>query len=136
MVQVAAGISIPKVNDDSNVPTRDAPTRCRGSAGGIIVRDGSRGDRKISSLARSLQDLLAASNPPAPLRLFALHSISSEVYKSVEEFAQALAFYERPNRAELIQAVHRRFHQTAPSADRPGTELPKTEEVKEEEQPA
>jgi hypothetical protein len=103
------------------------------AGGGVIVRDGSRGDCKISTLGRSLQDLLAASNPPAPLRLFALHSISSESYTSVEEFAKALSFYERPNRTELIQTVHRRFHQTTASADRPRAERPKTEE---EEKPA
>jgi hypothetical protein len=108
--------------------------------GGVIVRDGSRGDRKISTLGRSLQDLLAGSNPSAPLRLFVLHSISSEAYTSVDEFAKALSYYERPNRAELIQTVHRRFHQTMASADRPHAERPKTEaerpKTEEEEKPA
>ncbi len=58
--------------------------------------------------ARLLHALLAAATTPAPLRLFVSRAISSQQHMSVGEFAEALAYYERPGRPLLLQKVFER----------------------------
>jgi hypothetical protein len=73
----------------------------------------------IPSTARVLHDLLAGGEPPTPLRLFVGHAISSGKYSVVGEFAEALSYYERPGRTELIQSAFQRFLLTPKDAPAP-----------------
>jgi len=58
--------------------------------------------------ARLLHALLASATTPAPLRLFVSRAISSPQHMSVGEFAEALAYYERPGRPLMLQKVFER----------------------------
>jgi outer membrane biosynthesis protein TonB len=92
-------------------------------AGTVIVRPGAAGHREISQLGRTLHALLVPANTPPPLRLFVSTAISSNTHHSVQAFSEALAYYARPGRTEMIQAVYQHYLATpvidAPSASEP-----------------
>jgi hypothetical protein len=75
--------------------------------GTIVVRGGAADD--IAVLARLLSALLDGASPPAPLRLFVLHAVSSNSYRTPRDFGSALAYYERPNQSELLQSAYTKF---------------------------
>lgn len=79
-------------------------------AGGIKIHPGSPSDdHPVTALARILHALLAA-DAPAQLRLFVTQSASSSPqYDSVHQFSEALAYYERQNRVELIKGLYERW---------------------------
>ena len=77
-------------------------------ADGTLAISGTSQDHDIAYGARLLHALLAASTTPAPLRLFVSRAISSNQHGSVGEFANALAYYERPGRPGLLQKVFER----------------------------
>ena len=91
-----------------------AATRIPDAADVVLMPDGTlaigRGAQQhdITYGARLLHALLAASTTPAPLRLFVSRAISSSQHGSVVEFADALAYYERPGRPMLLQKVFER----------------------------
>ena len=78
--------------------------------GAVVIRGGAADD--IAALPRLLSALLDGASPPAPLRLFVLHAVSSDVYKTAQSFGSALAYYERPNRTELVQSAYARCLET------------------------
>ena len=82
------------------------------TADGAVLVHNQGGGHEVVALARMLNALLEGASPPAPLRLFALDAISSAVHKTPTSFGEALAYYERPGRADLIKAVYQRFSGT------------------------
>jgi hypothetical protein len=101
----------------------------------LVFADGSlrigswRGEMDLPSTARTLHDLLAGAQSPTPLRLFVGHAISSDKFSSVKEFGEALAYYERPGRTELIQSAFQRFLLTPADAPAPTPPRHQTEVV-------
>jgi hypothetical protein len=61
---------------------------------------------------------------PTPLRLFVLHAISSDGDKLPAAYGEALAYYERPGREELIQTARQKCLETP--LPLPGSALPET----------
>jgi hypothetical protein len=81
--------------------------------GTVIVRRGAPGTMDVEGIGRVLNALLDPVTTPIPLRLFVAHSIGSEKYRSVSAYGEALAYYARPDRQELIQALYRRCLESA-----------------------
>ncbi len=105
------------------------------SAGALVLRQGARRKHDTTPLGYMLHELLDASSTPTPppLRLFVSMSISSNRYTSVNAFAEALAYYERPGRTELIRTVHERALATSPAETRRQSEPVQTEQDQEQE---
>jgi hypothetical protein len=80
--------------------------------GTIAVPDRSSGDSKPEALPKLLSRLLGLSAPPPRLRLFVVHATSPNAVTSVEAFASELAFYERPDRLEILKAAYQRYVDT------------------------
>jgi hypothetical protein len=78
------------------------------SDGRVMLRPGAAGDPDVATLGRTLHALLSSATTALPLRLFVTSSISSDRFKSVALFADALSYYAAPGRAEHIQALYRR----------------------------
>jgi len=89
--------------------------------GQVIASRKMRGDaadlHPVHRIARFLRDLLPAAFP-MPLRLALTQAMSSPpFYESLREFSDALKYFERPNRAAVIQAVYQRWRNSPPTAD-------------------
>jgi outer membrane biosynthesis protein TonB len=78
------------------------------SAGTVMIRRGATGRHDVDELGRMLNRLLDIETSPMPLRLFVAHSLVSSKYTSVSAFLDALAYYARPNREELIRSLYSR----------------------------
>lgn len=78
------------------------------SRGGVMVRKGARMVRDVHQLGRILYTLLKAGTAPKALRLFAAHAMTSSKYATVNAYAEALAYYARPGRQDLIRALYDR----------------------------
>jgi hypothetical protein len=76
--------------------------------GSIALRQGTSGERGASGAGRILRALLATADVPAPLRLFVIQSTRGEAYATIRAFAEALAYFCKPGRAELIRALYER----------------------------
>jgi hypothetical protein len=76
--------------------------------GALMVRRAAPLSADVASIGRLLNALLDPVTTPIPLRLFVAHSIGSEKYRSVASYGEALVYYARPDRTELIQALYRR----------------------------
>lgn len=76
--------------------------------GAVMIRRGAGNSTDVDAIGRMLNVLLDPVSTPIPLRLFVAHSIGSEKYQSVTAYGEALAYYARPDRAELIQALYLR----------------------------
>jgi hypothetical protein len=82
-----------------------------------------------------LHSLLATASPPATLRLFVTHAISSERYTTVSQFADALASYETPGRDTLIQSAHDRWVASRTGAVAASPEIPLRAHPEQEQKP-
>jgi hypothetical protein len=99
--------------------------------GEVIVRPGAGGDADVATLGRVLHALLASTTPPLPLRLFVTSSISSDRFKSVTLYAEALSYYGTPGRTEHIRALYNRAATATVAAapvDTRALEAPHTDE--------
>lgn len=94
---------------------------------GSIALAGRSEDMDPAALPHILHQLLAVVPPPTALRLFVLHAISTEGDKSPAAFEKALAYYERPGRAEVIRAVRQKYFDTP--LPLPGSAAPKPFEL-------
>jgi hypothetical protein len=65
---------------------------------------------------RALHTLLATADIPLPLRLFVTQANAPETHASLQSFADGLAYFGKPGRAELIRAIYERYRSTAPAA--------------------
>jgi hypothetical protein len=89
--------------------------------GTVIIRRGGGGTHDVDELGRMLHSLLDPSRTPMPIRLFLTQSIGFNRYTTVQAYAEALAYYERPGRAELVQSLYHRCLETPPEALTPRT---------------
>ena len=89
------------------------------SHGTVMIRQGAEVSRQIDDIGRTLHALLDADATPMPLRLFVAESIGSEKYSSVTAYAEALAYYARPGRRSLIQALYQRCLEAPQAAQAP-----------------
>ena len=76
--------------------------------GAVLIRLGAASTQGVDAIGRMLNALLDPVTTPIPLRLFVAHSIGSDKYRSLQAFAEGLAYYGRPDRTELIQALYLR----------------------------
>ena len=85
------------------------------AAGSVNVTTGksSTGPTPLQQIAELLRALLADKAIPTPLRLAVTQA---SVSSSVEEWSKMVAYYERPNRADLIRAVYARTVNLSASA--------------------
>jgi hypothetical protein len=90
-------------------------------AGEVAMSPDGHGDSDIASLGRLLHALLVNATTPLPLRLFVTSASSSDRYRSVALFADALGYYAAPGRTELIQSLYQRAMETEPVSAPPGT---------------
>jgi hypothetical protein len=100
--------------------------------GTVMIRRGAAGTEDIDDLGRMLHTLLDTSDTPMPVRLFIAHSIGSGRYGSIAEYADALAYYGRPGRDELIRTLYQRCLESplpdvAPILESEAEEVPEPE---------
>jgi hypothetical protein len=95
--------------------------------GAVLVQRGAPGLADVDALGRLLNALLDPVTTPIPLRLFVAHSIGSEKYRSVSAYGDALAYYARPDRRELIQAVYQRCLESSNTVSPVLSEPPRVE---------
>lgn len=113
----------------------------------VIDRDGAvgvlstrRGERGPVAAGRALHALLATADVPLPLRLFVTQANAPETHKSLKAFAEALGYFGKPGRGDLIRAVYERHRSTAPSTPvvsspgRPGAPPPLSQAAARREQ--
>jgi outer membrane biosynthesis protein TonB len=96
------------------------------SHGTVMIRQGAEVSSEIDDIGRTLHALLETDATPMPLRLFVAESIGSGKYTSVAAYAEALAYYARPGRRSLIQALYTRCLEPSEVAQDP---LPKPAEA-------
>src|SRR5262245_7779494 len=96
------------------------------SHGTVMIRQGAEVSTEIDDIGRTLHALLESDTTPMPLRLFVAESIGSGKYTSVAAYAEALAYYARPGRRSLIQALYKRCLEPSDVAQDP---LPKPAEA-------
>jgi len=109
-VAIVAGLCSALVDDHATaIPT--AGDVVLSQDGAIVIGGRSRNADPVA-LPRLLHKLLASNPPPMPLRLLVLNTISSDGDKSPAAFGQALAYFERPGREEMILSVRQRCLET------------------------
>lgn len=84
------------------------------SDGTVRVRAGSGRGESVQRLARTMHSLTSGQAIPAPLRLFVTKWIGTEGGHTIAEFAGELAYFARPNGAQLIRELYQRVAQAAP----------------------
>jgi hypothetical protein len=79
------------------------------SSGGVEITGASKVADPVRHLGQLLHVLVRNSNPPAQLRLVISQAIApSPLFESLSECAQALEYFERPDRAAVLQALFAR----------------------------
>ena len=82
--------------------------------GGIEILGGSAVDEPVRRMGQMLQALLNNSDVPVQLRLVASQATApTPAYPSLWEYAEALAFFERPGREAVLQGIYARAAATA-----------------------
>ena len=84
--------------------------------GTVTVLSTRRGERGPVAAGRALHALLATADVPLPLRLFVTQANAPETHKSLQAFAEALAYFGKPGRSDLISAIYERYRSAAPAA--------------------
>ena len=96
--------------------------------GAVTIHGSRRGERGPVAAGRALHALLATADIPVPLRLFVTQANAPETHDSLQAFANGLAYFGRPGRAELIRAIFERYRTstpaTAPSPGQPAAPPP------------
>jgi hypothetical protein len=77
--------------------------------GQVEIRGGSSANDPVQRLGQMLQTLLVRADPPVQLRL-----LIAQPQESVHAFSEALAFFERPERASILQALYNRASAALP----------------------
>jgi hypothetical protein len=84
--------------------------------GTVVRRDGARPQSDMTSAGLLLHSLLSiAGSAPVPLRLFVTQASAQGTYASIGAFANALAYFGKPGRRELIRALYLRCATAAAS---------------------
>jgi hypothetical protein len=84
--------------------------------GAVRINAARRGERGPVAAGRALHTLLATADVPLPLRLFVTQANAPETHKSLKAFADALAYFGRPGRSDMIRGIHERYRSIAPLA--------------------
>jgi hypothetical protein len=101
--------------------------------GAVTIQGTPRGERGPVAAGRALHALLATADIPVPLRLFVTQANAPETHPSLQAFAEGLAYFGKPGRADLIRAIFERYRTSTPatvsSPGQPATPppLPQTE---------
>ena len=80
--------------------------------GQVEVHDGVVVAQPVQRLGQMLQALLTRADPPVQLRL-----LIAQPQESVRAFSEALAFFERPDRIAILQALYNRASAALPLPD-------------------
>jgi len=92
------------------------------ASGAVSLKPHARGDRGPTAAGHLLHDLMANSaNVPVALRLFVSQSTAAGTHESLKEFAVALAYFGRPDRAQMMRGL---YHRGAAPAIAPVTAAP------------
>jgi hypothetical protein len=87
-----------------------------GPEGTITVTGGLKAEQPVRRLGQMLQALLTQSAPPVQLRLVISRATAPESpYASITEYSDALAYFERPDRAADIRALYVRASESSAS---------------------
>jgi hypothetical protein len=90
------------------------------TAGGqVLIASGGRGERGPVAVGRLLHELLGGTDVPVQLRLFLSQATAPDTHGSIREFAAALAYFGRPDRTELVQALFARYQARPAGAGAP-----------------
>lgn len=78
-------------------------------SGRVEVQNGTRSDDPVRRLAQLLQALVSQSDAPVQLRLLISQATApTPTFKSVQEFTDALAYFERPQRDVILSRLYSR----------------------------
>ena len=83
--------------------------------GAVTVNGTRRGERGPVAAGRALHALLATADIPVPLRLFVTQANAPDTHQSLQAFAEGLAYFGKPGRAELIGAIVERYRTSTPA---------------------
>jgi hypothetical protein len=125
------------VSDGDELPAPDPSDIFLAAEGGIEVHTGFSFGRSdsVQRLARTLHVLTSGQAIPAPLRLFTSKWIASDGNHLIADFAKELAYFARPNGADLIREVYRRCTE-APVTKKQTTSASKREPENQSEKKA
>ena len=122
IIQELCQILTDSSQNSSGTPLNASHVEIKRAGSVLLTREGH-----SSVTVRQVGELLGgllADDIPVPLRLALSQSVSEPpFYPSVMSFSQALAYFERPNRNALIQAVYNRWEQR-PIVNRTQPEVP------------
>ena len=83
--------------------------------GRLTLLGGTPTDEPVRELGKLLHELLEQSTPHVQLRLLiAQATAETPAFGSIEEFSTAVAYFERPNREEVLTALYSRAAAAAP----------------------
>jgi len=94
--------------------------------GAVRVNAARRGERGPVAAGRALHTLLATADVPLPLRLFVTQANAPETHKSLKAFTDALAYFGKPGRSDMIRALYERYRSIAPLAQASATSVRST----------
>src|SRR5688572_9175262 len=83
--------------------------------GAVTIQGTPRGERGPVAAGRALHALLATADIPVPLRLFVTQANAPETHPSLQAFAEGLAYFGKPGRADLIRAIVERYRTSTPA---------------------
>ena len=100
-------------------------------AGGVVTfRHPGRGEKGPAEAGRALHTLLSTADVPVALRLFVTQATAPETHASIREFAEALSYFGKPTRQELVQAIYDRCVAVPNGVSAPAAPLPRLREAK------
>ena len=86
--------------------------------GQISISGAEKTTEPVHRLGQLLQAALTQSDPPVQLRLMVSQATAPEpAFGTVRQFIEALAYFERPDRAAVLRGLHERSAQAPPAAD-------------------
>ena len=92
--------------------------------GTLTIRGTRRLERGPLAAGRALHTLLATADVPVALRLFVTQANVPETHHSLAAFGKGLAYFGKPDRAELIRAIYARYKPAAATASVPPNGAP------------
>jgi hypothetical protein len=92
--------------------------------GRLTIRGTRRLERGPLAAGRALHTLLATTDVPVALRLFVTQANVPETHHSLAAFGKGLAYFGKPDRAELIRAIYARYKPAAATASVPPNGAP------------
>jgi hypothetical protein len=95
-----------------------------------MLPGGRSSEHVVTRLGRILYTILPERSVPPPLRIVVSHAASpAPLYQSVDEFSEALQYFERPGAVDLIRQVYVRWSTMPVEATEPLPDVPLWEPV-------